>query len=82
MRKLYRIKGKLLTIQFHIIVIITLAIVCCIYVIERFIKLVSRQKTTRPTPSFEYIAFCIAVAIPKVSPANRRNILIGPFDMN
>jgi len=78
LRKLYKIKGGLLVAQFSILVILTFVVICCIYII----KLVTRRKSTLTELSLAYQAFCIAMAIPEVAPANSENVMINTFNMN
>ena len=77
MRMLYKIKGEPLGIQFYILVRATFVIIGCIYVINRIIKLITRRKATLTEPSFRDTALSMAVYIPEVSPANRKNVIIN-----
>lgn len=77
MRTSYKIKGEPLGIQFYILVGVVFVVICCIYGMDRIIKLIARRKDTLPKPSFEETALSMAVYIPEVSPANRENVIIN-----
>ena len=76
MRTSYKVEGEPLGIQFYILVRATFVVICCIYGIDRIIKLTARRRATLPKPSFRDTALSMAVYIPEVSPANRENVTI------
>jgi hypothetical protein len=74
LRASYKIKGRLLAVQFYFIVILVFLVIRCIYIA---VRMTGRGNALEKPAPFRDMGFDMALDLREMSPANRDNVLIS-----